>query len=392
MRWCEQYELDKLYSMRYLNTIFLSVVFSSTNVGCSDAQVKEKVAGNPQESETIPAEVAVDPVVEVPNTPPSSGADITFAWDEHDFGTVWDNKTVDCTFPFMNHGSKTLVITRMKAGCGCTTPVADKTVLQPGESSIIRLQFDPKGKSKKQDKKVTIFSNSASEPEKTFWIRSIVKPIVEVDPRFVQLGEMSMGVPSSKVFTLTPALEDFVITSMKGIGKHGNFISATELETGDGQPRQIRIDVSPNMPWGAFHSQLSVSCTGTMPDGDNINHSFTVFANGRTYGKIRADDFIIRLGSLSKGGSYHDRVRIFRTDGDPFEVTRVTVLSPTVTGMNATAVQVPSIEGAAHEIIVSGTLPGLHVGPINAEILVQTDVVGEEVLRFRATGVVPKRN
>ena len=53
-----------------------------------------------------------------------------------------------------------LVLSRLQAGCGCTTPVADKTVLQPGESGTITVKFNPSGKSKKQDKKVTIFSNS----------------------------------------------------------------------------------------------------------------------------------------------------------------------------------------------------------------------------------------
>jgi hypothetical protein len=69
-------------------------------------------------------------------------------------------------------------------------------------------------------------------------------------------------------------------------------------------------------------------------------------------------------------------------------VVNTAVLQPTVTGINATAVH--NIDGS-YDIIVSGKLPTTHTGTINAEVMVQTDVPGEEVLKFRVAGVVPKR-
>jgi hypothetical protein len=80
--------------------------------------------------------------------PTVRGADITLEWEERDFGTVWDFESVTTTFPFTNNGTMPLVLTRLQAGCGCTTPVADKTVLQPGESGTITVTFNPAGKSK----------------------------------------------------------------------------------------------------------------------------------------------------------------------------------------------------------------------------------------------------
>ena len=357
-------------------------------LGCSDANQEVQLQPQQETDETAETNTQVNETIKSEPTP---GADISFEWDEHDFGTIWDDKPVDCTFPFTNNGTKTLVISRMQAGCGCTTPVADKTVLQPGESSVIRVQFNPTGKAKKQDKKVTIFSNASLDPEKTFWIRSFVNQLVEVNPKFIQLGEMTIGVPTTQVFAFTPAAEDFEISRIVGIGKHGQFVSGKELNVEDGQPRQIEITVSPNMPWGAFHSQVSVTGSGTMPDGSSMNHTFTVFANGKAFGKVRADDFIVRLGQLTSGDTYHTRLNIFRADGEPFEILKVTVLSPTVPGMNATAVQVPSTSGIAYEVILTGTLPQSFVGQVGGELLVQTNVLGEEILRFRITGVVPKQ-
>lgn len=318
----------------------------------------------------------------------SRGADISLEVEERDFGIIWDFQTVTTTFPFTNTGSKTLVLSRLQAGCGCTTPIADKTVLQPGESGTITVTFDPKGKSNKQDKKVTIFSNSVNNPEKAFWIRSYVSQFVDVKNKFLKLNQMTLGKPHFVEFDFFPVDPNFKITSMVGTGKHAQYIQGEELVVPSGSPRRIRISVSPNMPWGSFHSQLKVTGTGTLPNSDQITHTFTVFANGLTYGKIEADNHIISLGTLQPGSSYYKQVRIFRPDGEEFRVLNSAVLQATVSGINGTATQ--NLD-SSYNIIISGTLPNTHQGPFNAELMVQTDVSGEEVLKFRIAGVVPKK-
>lgn len=326
------------------------------------------------------AKAATDPTVR--------GADITLEVEERDFGSIWDFQPVTTTFPFTNTGSKTLVLTRLQAGCGCTTPVADKTVLQPGESGTITVTFDPKGKSNKQDKKVTIFSNSVRNPEKAFWIRSYVNQFVDIEEKFLKLNEMTLGQAHSVEFNFFPVDPDFEILSMSGMGKHGQHISGEELDVPEESPRRIRINVSPNMPWGAFHSQLKIRGRGKTPDGSPITHEFTVFANGKTFGKIRTDKHILSLGTLARGGSFEKSTRLYRTDGEPFQILNTAVLQATVPGITATAEQ--NIDGS-YKVVVSGKLPQAHQGPFNAELMVQTDVPGEEVLKFRITGVVPKR-
>jgi len=341
--------------------------------------------GKPAEDPPVAKQVAV---AQPQKRPTTRGADITLEVEERDFGTIWDFQPVTTTFPFTNTGSKTLVINRLQAGCGCTTPIADKTVLQPGETGTITVTFDPKGKSNKQDKKVTIFSNSVRNPEKAFWIRSYVNQFVDVTNKFLNLNEMTLGQPHSIEFDFFPVDPDFEILSMSGIGKHGNYISATELDVPEGSPRRIRITVSPNMPWGAFHSQLQIRGKGKTPDGTAITHEFTIFANGKTFGKLRATNHIISIGSLSRGGTFQKSVRLFRADGEPFTIINTAILQPTVSGISASTIQ--NVDGS-HELVVSGTLPQSHEGPINAELMVQTDVPGEEVLKFRIAGVVPKR-
>ena len=362
--------------------LFISFLFS-----CEQGEQNDATA------HAVDQALPVTPVTPVesskqPASTQSRGADISLEWTERDFGTIWDFETVTTTFPFTNTGSKTLVLSRLQAGCGCTTPIADKTILQPGESGTITVTFDPKGKSKKQDKKVTIFSNSVKNPEMAFWIRSHVRTFVDVKNKFLSLNEMTLGDPHYVEFDFFPVDPNFTITSMTGTGKHGQYVSGEELEVSEGSPRRIRITVDPKRPWGAFHSQLKVNGYGETEEGKRIDHSFTVFANGKSFGKIKSDKHIISIGTKKQGESYHSRSRIYRPDGEPFNVLNSAVLQPTVSGINATTV--PNLDGS-YDIIVSGTLPPSHKGPINAELMIQTDVTDEEILKFRITGVVPKR-
>jgi len=351
-------------------------------LGCSETSEESTT----QPTNSTQEQVAVgQPVLE----PTAIGADITLQWDERDFGEIWDFESVTTTFPFTNTGTKTLVLNRLQAGCGCTVPVADKTVLKPGESGTITVTYNPSGKSGKEDKKISIFSNSVNSPVKVFWIRSYVKQFVRIQDRFLKLNEMAMGQPHSLEFEFFPSDPNFEIISMRGTGKHGEFVSAEEVEVPDGAPRRIRINVSPNRPWGAFHSLLSVTGRGVTPQGTPVNHAFTVFANGKTFGQLRSDQYIFSLGSVREGGTYHKRIHLFRADGAPFSILNTAVLQPTVSGINATSVQ--QIDGS-YEIIVSGTLPTVSAAQrsFEAQVMVQTDVNGEEVLKFRIAASIPR--
>jgi hypothetical protein len=304
---------------------------------------------------------------------------------------IWDFEPTTTTFSFTNTGSKPLVIKKLQAGCGCTTPIAAKTILQPNESSTISVTFDPKGKSAKQDKKVTIFSNAEHDPEKAFWIRSFVKPFVALKEKYLKLDEMTLGKPHAIEFEFEPVDPEFEITSMVGGGKHGQFISAEEIEVNEGEPRRIRINVSPDMPWGAFHSVLYVNGKGKTPNGAPVSHQFSVLANGKTYGKIRASNHILSIGSLPRGGSFHKRLKLFRPDGEPFKILNTAIVKTHLQGINSTPVQ--NIDGS-FDIILSGTLPSNFSGPLPKEtqLVVETNVPSEEVLTFRIAGNVQKDN
>jgi len=103
---------------------------------------------------------------ETATVPTGPTTTIQFAETEFDFGTVDQGKAVTHVFKFKNTGSEPLVINSAKASCGCTVPSWPKEPIAPGKEGQLSVQFDTKGKSGVQNKKVTITANT--NPQQTF--------------------------------------------------------------------------------------------------------------------------------------------------------------------------------------------------------------------------------
>jgi hypothetical protein len=69
---------------------------------------------------------------------------------------------VEHTFIFKNTGNQSLVISNIVTTCGCTAPTWPKDPLQPGEKGEIKVAFNSTGKIGKQNKVITILSNSVN--------------------------------------------------------------------------------------------------------------------------------------------------------------------------------------------------------------------------------------
>lgn len=88
----------------------------------------------------------------------------TFAKTVHDFGKVKeDDKTATTTFKFKNEGNAPLIIQRVQASCGCTTPDYTKEPILPGKEGTITVTYSTVGRVYAFDKSVTVFSNVPDE-------------------------------------------------------------------------------------------------------------------------------------------------------------------------------------------------------------------------------------
>ena len=60
----------------------------------------------------------------------------------HNYGTIEQGSDGTCEFTFTNTGKEPLVLSGVRAGCGCTLPEWSKDPILPGESGVIKVKYD----------------------------------------------------------------------------------------------------------------------------------------------------------------------------------------------------------------------------------------------------------
>ena len=119
---------------------------------------------------------------------------ITFEKTEHDFGKINEaDGRVSVVFSFKNEGMSPLVLSNVRASCGCTTPTWTKEPVEPGQTGSITVTYNPNGRPGRFQKTVTITSN-ASEATKRVYIKGevIPKSAKPANKYTVSVGALSM--------------------------------------------------------------------------------------------------------------------------------------------------------------------------------------------------------
>lgn len=89
-----------------------------------------------------------------------SYARIAFEVSDHNFGDVNQGRKVTYDFKFRNSGTFPLILQNVLTTCGCTVPDWPKEPIAPNEEGIIHVIFDSSSRIGRQNKVITIRSNS----------------------------------------------------------------------------------------------------------------------------------------------------------------------------------------------------------------------------------------
>lgn len=90
------------------------------------------------------------------------GPYITFEETAFDFGDIHQGEKVEHVFAFENSGTAPLIITHVQTTCGCTAPEWPQEPIMPGKKAEIKVIFDSKGKFGRQNKVISVISNSVA--------------------------------------------------------------------------------------------------------------------------------------------------------------------------------------------------------------------------------------
>lgn len=104
------------------------------------------------------------------------GPSIAFKTTVHNFGNIKEEGgVVTHDFTFKNTGNQPLIISRVVASCGCTTPTWSKEPIPPGGDGFIRVAYNPRNRPNAFNKSITVYSN-AKQGNVLLRIQGFVEP------------------------------------------------------------------------------------------------------------------------------------------------------------------------------------------------------------------------
>lgn len=112
--------------------------------------------------------------VEQPEVVNPNAPEITFDQELVDYGTLAQGADGNRTFVFKNTGKEPLILTNVKASCGCTTPKWTRNPIAPGEKGEIVVHYDT-NRMGQFHKTITVQSNAKSST-KTLTIKGKIDP------------------------------------------------------------------------------------------------------------------------------------------------------------------------------------------------------------------------
>ena len=140
--------------------ILLSFIFSCKNQ-----------SGNDQ----LPGSIVNNPASANGDAPKGDYPIITFDTTQFDFKSIKEGEVVIHTFNFKNTGTSNLVITDVRASCGCTSPSWPKEIIKPGATNAIVVKYNSEGREGNFNKGVTVYCNAYPNTA-TLRIQGVVYP------------------------------------------------------------------------------------------------------------------------------------------------------------------------------------------------------------------------
>lgn len=327
----------------------------------------------------------------------SSGAKIRFETLELDFGTIPDTKTIDTTVKFTNEGSGLLTIERIKSGCGCTAAELTVRDYLPGESGEIEITYDPRNRSGKQNKSVTVTCN---DPQRNFSIRVVsdIIPAVTIEPRTVAMGQVVHKSEESREFKVVSRRQKFevadVIVDGPNLTAEVLGMETEELEDGEVEHRAtLRITIDDSAPKGWFSRAITLN-TKISDDDDPeklMEHGVAVTVSASVVGDIQALPPRLPLGTPGPGTVIKKEMKVRSLKGYPFTIldTRVETEDDTI----VTVEHEPTTweDGrTGYTLRIEVAVPG-EPGPFRGYIHLTTDRPEQEELKFPFFGTVRNR-
>lgn len=210
---------------------------------------------------------------------------------KHDFGVILEeNGKARCAIPLVNTGDEPLLIVKAQAGCGCTGISYPETPIQPGDTALVSISYNPSGRPGEFSKEVIIHTNTIPR-RTTLEIVGNVIPTAEtldkqyplsagalrISQQYIPFGELVKGTNKVQYLSAYNASTDTLIVSVTGTkpNLHPAMVPDTVPPA-----RVTALTVhylSAHAPlWGINTDTLTLSCKGLHGGSHGLSGTATV--------------------------------------------------------------------------------------------------------------------
>ncbi|MEO9967789.1 MAG: DUF1573 domain-containing protein [Reichenbachiella sp.] len=130
---------------------------------------------------------------------------LEFIISDHDFGDIKEEDgPATYEFEFINAGKAPLVISNVRASCGCTTPAWSKEPVLPGEKGFVKAQYNPRNRPGTFRKSLTITTNGNPAVVQAYIRGKVIPKVKSLEEQMtVQIGKTRFKSRSVNIGRLT---------------------------------------------------------------------------------------------------------------------------------------------------------------------------------------------
>jgi len=312
-------------------------------------------------------------------------ARIVFPETSFDFGTIFDDEPQSHSFTFTNEGDGVLIIRDVHPSCKCTVGELKKRSYSPGESSTIDVGFNPASKSGPQRQTVKISSNDPEKPTLELVITAVVKPRIIVTPKYLDFGKLERGESKSVSLKIAGRGDDFTISNLLTTRETFSAeVVGDEFVDYNGdklREYEVKVTVSDKLPVGTSQARLDLETSDPRRPDVSVN------LVARVSGVLSISPQRVLLRNLQAGQAFSTQVSVTHKEHKPFAVSNVELDG--VSG-GELKVGVTPTDDSTYRVTVAG-VPDEDERFVRGEIVVHTDVPGEEEVRIRFYGTIRRK-
>jgi hypothetical protein len=239
-----------------------------------------------------------------------------FPDSSHDFGVVARASETVHRFEFENPFPQAIHISAVRTSCGCTTPLIETPVVEPGERGSILARFNTRSHSGQRQATITVAFSQPQRTEIQLTVRGYIRTDVVFNPGQADFGSLPAGLGKQLEIQL-----DYVGRAdwqLLGVDSPDDFIKADfeQVQRRGGQARyRVQVELLPATPAGTLQTELILRTN----DRNLTRLPLPVVA--RVVPPVSISPPVLALGSIP--ANYPFEQMLILKGQAPFRVTRI---------------------------------------------------------------------